>query len=107
MLFRSTAKAEIINYHKKPSLISITTEVDKTNNSILLKWNYNPEGVRSMLIYRRLGNEPLTLYKSEKPASNQFVDTNLMPNTIYTYRLRADYIDGGSSPFTKEIEISY
>ncbi|MFC3362776.1 fibronectin type III domain-containing protein [Pedobacter fastidiosus] len=98
----------------KPAIINMKATADRENLAVVIKWAYNIPKVDSYLIYKAEQGKPLRLYKTLNPAttlqkdkSNQFIDTQLLINTIYIYRIKAVFVDGNESPFSKEILINY
>ncbi len=81
--------------------------VDRTNKSITIRWKYDEEGVKEILIYRKSNEGPLSLFKSIAAVSQEFIDRDLQDNTTYYYRLKAIYYNGSESPFCNEIDIKY
>lgn len=98
----------------KPAIINTKVTADRENNQVILSWVYAMPKVDGYLIYKAEQGQPLRLYQTLKPAAtvqkdeaNRFIDTQLLINTIYQYRIKAVFTDGTESSFSKEIIINY
>lgn len=79
--------------------------VDKENYSLTLNWEY-PVGIaRRFLIYRKRGDQPLTLYDSVDSGSYNFIDDNLEINQNYTYRIRVVFTNQTKSKFSHPVSV--
>ncbi|MFS4491323.1 hypothetical protein [Maribacter sp. 2308TA10-17] len=79
---------------------------DRELRFIRLSWKAESTNASEFLIYRATGENPLTLYKTVSAEENNFVDTNLVINKMYTYGLRLVEKDGTQSQL-KKAKVSY
>jgi hypothetical protein len=80
-----------------PTSLSATT---LSNTSIQLEWTDNADNEVNYEVQRSTGGGPFESVTSSLPAdTEEFVDTGLIGNTTYTYRVRA-INSGGSSGFS-------
>jgi len=91
----------------RPIIEKIKTIVDRTNKTISIMWEYNEENVKEFLIYKKIEEEQLSLYRNISGNDVEFTDTKLVINTNYLYRIKAVYSDGSESPFSNEVKIKY
>lgn len=85
----------------------VSGKADRKNNKIDLTWKYSEAGVSRYFIYRADEKENLVLYKVINGELDLFSDTDLKTNSVYKYRLQAQFITGALSPFSKEIVVNY
>jgi uncharacterized protein len=100
-------KAKRIDNGIRAEIKKVFVSVDRDNDQILLAWEYPEAQVENFLIYRAEEGELSRLYKLVPGADKLFKDETLSINTVYRYRVKAAYIDGGESPFSKEIVVKY
>ncbi len=91
----------------RPALKDLNAEVNRTTKQISLRWSYQQERVSKYIIYRAQNAEPLMLYKSVPAGSYGMIDTNLTMATMYRYRVKVIFSDGGESPFSEEVKVDY
>ena len=98
------------------SVEKVNAEVDRKQKSVLLKWEYEPDGndLTHYVIYRAMENNRPRKYKTiQKTLANlkdttwQFTDAALRMDTEYKYQIRAIYANGAQSALSKVIEVSY
>lgn len=100
-------KAKRLDNFIRPGIEKIKISADRENRNITVKWEYPEKGVRSFQIYRAEEGKLLKLYKTLSGENFIFVDTSIKMATKYIYVLKANLVDGGSSPFSREVEIEY
>jgi len=91
----------------RPKIEQIKTNVDRTNKTISIQWEYTEKGVKEFLIYKKKEDEQLSLYSSISGDEEAFTDDKLIINTNYLYRIKAVYNNGAESPFSDEISVKY
>ena len=89
------------------SIKVISGKADRKNNKIDLTWKYTEAGVNKYFIYRMVEKESLVLYKEVNGTLDAFSDADLKTNTVYKYRVQAQFANGALSPFSKEIVVNY
>lgn len=95
---------------KKQVLVAVVFEkpvIDRELKQIVLRWNYTVQGVQKYQIYRSVGNEPPTLYKSIAASSQLFKDASLTPTTKYTYHIIAVFDDQRKSALSSELVVAF
>lgn len=111
----------------RPRIEALEASADRREKFVALSWAYpEKEGVRLFEVYRAEADGALTRYRAytpdellnEAPATGNkrnarrgfaFVarDRNLSMNTTYAYSVRAIYHDGGLSPLSETVKITY
>lgn len=89
------------------SIKLVSGKADRKNNKIDLTWKYTEAGVVKYFIYRTDEKGNLVLYKEINGELDVFSDTDLKTNSVYKYRLQAQFANGALSPFSKEIVVNY
>jgi uncharacterized protein len=105
-VFSESAFAILISSAARKPVSKIETKVDRENKFITLSWDYQEPGLKKIVIYRAKENDALMLYKTVVGV-NQFTDGNLEMNTSYKYILKAQFVNGDESPFSKQVEVKY
>lgn len=96
-----------LNNEKKPTLQNLQSSVDRTAQTISISWKYTPEGVTRYLVYRAKKGEKIRLYDNLPATSQGFVDRGMAINSEYIYRVKAVFEDGGESPMSRVMEVSF
>jgi fibronectin type 3 domain-containing protein len=73
---------------------------------IVLLWNYPVSEDCRLVIYRSFNNGGLLAYQSVPVDKASFVDKSIQKGS-YAYAIKAVYKDGGESPLTKPVQISF
>jgi uncharacterized protein len=94
-----TALTEVVEW-KEPVL-------EKENQAALLKWTYNQPDVKFFQVYRRVGTEPLKLFKTLPGTIFQWRDNALKNANRYTYRILAVHTNGAKSALSKEMSVDF
>jgi fibronectin type 3 domain-containing protein len=82
-------------------------EADRERKVITLRWKYNLTGVVKYMIYRAVGDEPITLYKAIPADRFLFEDNEVRMNTFYRYRIKSVFKEGRESGFSEEKQIQF
>jgi fibronectin type 3 domain-containing protein len=70
----------------------------------VLQWEIRAKkNVERILIYRAAGNTALLLH--DNTTENTYTDDSILPDKIYTYRIKAIYVDGTSSTLSNEVSV--
>ncbi|MDR0714521.1 MAG: hypothetical protein LBF89_09745 [Bacteroidales bacterium] len=91
---------------KAPGKITETIVLRKQemNGQVRLSWNIQSEKkIERVLIYKAMADIPIRLYNNT--TENSFTDTELSPETLYRYRIKAVYENGSSSELSNEIVV--
>ncbi len=91
----------------KPKIENITTIVSRENELVKISWEYNQENITRFLVYRAKEAEGLTAYRTVENNQREFLEKSLTPNTSYTYRIVAEFSDGGRSAMSDEVVAKY
>ncbi len=91
----------------RPAMDDIRVTADRENRQIVLAWSGSRKNVDRYLLYRAEAGGPLRLYKTLPAETHLYQDKTLMINTIYTYRMKAVYLDGAQTTFSQEISVNY
>ncbi len=82
-----------------PAAPSDLTATVLSLSSLALSWSNSETGVTSLVLERRIAAAGFAPYRTLPPTANAFLDENLIPDTEYSYRLRA-LNGGGPSPYS-------
>lgn len=91
----------------RPAIKNLTAKVDRENKTITLQWKYDEKGVTKFLIYRSVGDEPISLYKTVSGETLGFVDGSVKMNSFYLFRVRAVFQDATLSEWSLSIKVNY
>jgi uncharacterized protein len=86
---------------------NVKAYADRTNKSITIRWKYNEENVKEILIYRKSNEDQLTLYTALVGDNSEFIDQRLKENTYYSYRIKAVFENGSFSEWSDEIKVKF
>lgn len=86
---------------------NLKSKIDREEHEITLIWEQPKKAVKKYIIYKSSENQPLHIVAYLNSDLNYFSDSNLTINTIYKYRIRAEFKDGTSSTFSKILTIKY
>lgn len=91
----------------KPKIEKISVIKSTKVQKIKLKWEYAEAGVKRFLIYRKLNDGRLSLYKGVEGDIGEFIENKPKSKTAYTYKVKALFFDGSESAMSDEITIKY
>ncbi|SHN38794.1 hypothetical protein [Chitinophaga sp. CF418] len=80
--------------------------IDRDNKHIQLKWK-RAEGTTRIWVYRSAEGGPMRLFKTLDGNVQEFIDTDLLVNTVYRYKVKLQRQSDGASLFTEEITVNY
>ncbi len=89
----------------KKGMPDIKYNVDKEKKQIVFAWQGN--NIKKVMIYKRIAENPLTLYKALPADHNKFTDKAVNPGIQYAYRFRFAYQEAGYSNFSDEYVIDF
>lgn len=99
-------RANVTGGVRKP-IEGVRVTADRTNKQIILSWRYNEADVDKIVIYRAEGSSPVTLYKSIPGDSKQFIDSQVLINTAYSYYLKVVFKGGAESGFGERVDVGF
>lgn len=123
-----SVETSIIDNGIREALTSFTALVDRRAKTVQLQWKYPAElEPDHFIIYRGKGEQAPLTYKLFRPENDQneeeggkrkkarkkaqrsysFTDAKLQMNTLYTYRVKAVFAEGGQSPQSEVVEVNY
>lgn len=91
---------------QQPQIKALYAQVDREQKSIRLSWRYKQPGVLEFQVFKKTEEGSFTLFKTLPSEINQFLDQNLVPNTRYSYGIKAIFKNGATSTWN-EIDINY
>lgn len=92
----------------KPAVERLAAKADNASKSIVLSWAYEATDVDQFKIYRTDAQGKMRLLDSVSPTQRQFKDNSVLTvNTQYQYTIKAVFKDGGQSPFSKIVKITF
>jgi hypothetical protein len=92
----------------REGVAQLTSEVDRAQQQITIKWEHPTDEVFHYKIYRIKNDGKLRIIKTLKGAgASEFVDTDLYINNTYTYKIKTLYQSGISSNFSQALEVVY
>lgn len=90
-----------------PAIEKFTGQVNKKEKIIELQWKpYVHEKVAELMIYKSKDDQKTTLFRNLLPDAIRLVDQDVKPNNLYTYIIRAMYLDGRISE-SSILELKY
>ncbi|THD66263.1 fibronectin type III domain-containing protein [Robertkochia marina] len=81
----------------EPSLVlndELGLYANRDQRSIHIQWKLDSENLKEVLLYRRKGNDPFTLYKTFSGAIKRYSDDEVAPNNTYSYLVTGLYGNG-------------
>jgi hypothetical protein len=91
----------------RPAMAEMSVMADRERRQIVLGWNDSRKNVDRYLIYRSEAGGPIRLYKTLPAGTSAFRDKQLTVNTTYSYRVKAQYLDGAQTAFSEAISVNY
>lgn len=61
--------------------------IDREKKVIVLRWEY-PEKIKKCLLYRKINDEPFSLYQSLESERKEFIDKQVRISTTYSYKIQ-------------------
>jgi hypothetical protein len=107
---KSTSKEVEIRFTKNknyPPVKLINATADREKKVVTISWMYKEQDVTKFLIYRKIMDGSLSLYKSVASPVVDFVDQTPALNTTYSYRVKAVFRDGSESGFSNEVKVNF
>ncbi|PWV51887.1 fibronectin type III domain-containing protein [Chitinophaga sp. S165] len=85
---------------------TLKAAIDRDKKQVQLKWKKG-EGVTRIWVYRSAEGGSMRLYKTLEGNVLEFIDTDLLVNTVYRYKVKLQRQTDGASLFTEEITVNY
>lgn len=101
-----TVKCKALNSNNKAT-ITLTLIKDMEKKAIEIKWQSTRNDITTILIYKAIGEEPIAQYATCKAEEGSFLDNNIKLNSEYRYMIKAVFVDGTESRFSKVETINY
>lgn len=102
---KSSIVSEVQVATRPAALVAPVLTGDRSENRVLLTWNQSI-GAAGWQLYRRIDNGPETRLPTLSATDNDYLDGQVKPGQIATYRLRLIRQDGRRSPFSQPFEIT-
>lgn len=80
--------------------------VEREKKRIVLFWKLEGSELGQIQIYRGIGDQPVSLYKTVRD-TDQFVDEQVRQNLRYSYQLKAVLVNGKGGGFSKKLDVKY
>lgn len=80
--------------------------INREENVLSLSWNSSEEEIDVLRIFRSVGNEPMTIYRTINGDRDQFADV-IIPGRTYRYRILALFTNGQRSALSQELQVDY
>lgn len=87
----------------RAELTDIKVKANTRKGIVKISWKYGNPGVKNFQVFRGQNDKKPIILQSVKPNVFEFYDRSLAPGATYTYIIKAEYLDGGESPFCKPI----
>lgn len=87
----------------RPVITDVVVKANTRKGIVKITWKYGYPGVKNFQVYRGENDKKPIILKSVKADVFEFYDQRLAPGATYKYIIKAEYIDGGESPFSKEV----
>ena len=100
--FADDISLSVTSVETAPAMPSTLTATTTSSSTIDLTWVDNADNETNVLIERKQGSGAFLQVASTGANTISFQDTNLAPNTAYTYRVRASN-SAGQSGYTSEV----
>jgi fibronectin type 3 domain-containing protein len=91
----------------RPAIAWKEPAVERDANRVMLKWAYEPVGVKVYQIYKAINDAPLKLYKTIPGNSQELAEQPMKMGTRYIYRILAHYESGAKSVLSQELVVDY
>ncbi|RIV42061.1 hypothetical protein D2V05_18360 [Flagellimonas pelagia] len=91
---------------QQPQIKALYAQVDREQKSIRLSWKHKQPGVLEFQLFKKTEEGSFTLFKTLPSEIDQFLDQNLIPNTRYSYGMKAIFKNGATSAWN-EIDVNY
>ena len=123
----SIVRCKPVDSGVRDGISSVQIQHNPGEKGMKLTWSYDQtEGIYRFQIYRSLNNGPMRAYKAVKPEEVVSSGTMIGPGSVgsmnlvyvwvdkaikhgnyYKYKVQVKYLDGGQSPLTQEVALSY
>ncbi len=100
-------KLQMSKKRTKGEIKNFKAKVDNEAKHIVISWDLPDKNIKEIRLYKKNGTGKIKTYKRFYKPVNKFIDSNILINTRYEYRLRIIFADGKSSPFSKKEIVDY
>jgi uncharacterized protein len=90
---------------RKP-VSEIKASTDREKKLIELSWRNESPAVKVM-VYRKINNNPYSLYETQDGNIERFVDKSIAINNVYGYKIQAVFKGGVKSLLSEEMKVTY
>jgi uncharacterized protein len=88
------------------AVTEIKSSVDRETKKIMLEWK-NPDTGIKCIIYRKINDNPFTIYKTIEGSVESFTDNNVAINNRYSYKIQPIFKSGVKAMISQEVSIAY
>jgi hypothetical protein len=88
------------------AVTEIKSSVDRETKKIVLEWK-NPDTGIKCIIYRKINDNPFTIYKTIEGSVESFTDNNVAINNRYSYKIQPVFKSGVKAMISQEVSIAY
>ena len=89
----------------RAGITDVQVKANTRKRIVKISWKYPHAGVKNFQIYRSENDKAPLILKSLAPGTFEYYDTDTAPGASYTYLIKAEFLDGGESPFTEKISV--
>jgi hypothetical protein len=90
----------------RAAVTEIKTNVDRENKLITIQWK-NAQPAVKVIIYRKVNDGQIIMYKTLDSDVNSFIDKNVNINNVYTYKVQLIHPKSIKSLLSEEIKVTY
>lgn len=87
----------------RPPITSLEVKANTRKGIVKITWKYGYAGIKNFQVFRGENDKKPIILKSLNANVFEFYDQSLAPGATYTYIIKAEYTDGGESPFSKPV----
>lgn len=87
----------------RTSITDVKVKSNTRKGIVKISWKYGYPGVKNFQVFRGENDKQPLILQSLKANVFEFYDRSLAPGATYTYIIKAEYEDGGETPFSKAV----
>jgi len=91
----------------RPAIVNFSYDLNKKKHLVKLEWQYPYSGVKQFVVYKIIDNGTKFVVANIPRGTYEFFDNETGQGVNYRYQIKAEHIDGGKSPLSQEIHITY
>jgi fibronectin type 3 domain-containing protein len=88
------------------AVTNVKSSVDREAKKIVLEWKSPDAGIKC-IIYRKINDNPFTIYQTLDGSVESFTDKNIAINNRYAYKIQPVFKGGVKSMISQEIDVLY